>query len=126
MPPVSRNFPYQGDGVAGRLSSRSLLSTNLKRLRAAAGITQETLAERAGCSPTMIGNVEIGKRFPSSELLDRLAKAFGVPVFELFKPDSAAVAWTKDNADVRDRLTREIGAAIDSVLKGDGMPSDES
>lgn len=73
----------------------------------------------------MIGNVETGKRFPSSELLDRLATAFGVPVFELFKPDSGAIAWTKDNADVRERLTREIGVAIDSVLKGGGVSSDE-
>lgn len=107
--------------MAGRPSSRALLSKNLKRLRGAAGISQEVLAERTGCSPTMIGNVETGKRFPSANLLDRLAEAFGVPVFELFKPDSEAVAWTRDNADVRDRLTREIEAAIDSVLKDKGL-----
>lgn len=111
--------------MAGSLNSRSLLSRNLKRLRAAAGITQEILAERASCSPTMIGDVERGKRFPSSDLLDRLASAFGVPVFELFKPDSATIAWTRDNANVRDRLTREIGAAIDVALKASGIDPDE-
>lgn len=103
--------------MGARPNARSLLAKNLKRLRAAAGITQEALAERAACSPTMIGNVEIGKRFPSPDLLDRLAGAFGVPVFELFKPESAAIAWTRDNADIRDRLTQEINAAIESVLR---------
>jgi transcriptional regulator with XRE-family HTH domain len=98
---------------------------NLKRLRAAAGITQEALAERASCSPTMIANVETGKRFPSPELLDRLSGAFGVPVSELFKPDSAAIAWTRDNANVRERLNQEIGAVIDSVLRESGMDDRE-
>jgi transcriptional regulator with XRE-family HTH domain len=64
----------------------------------------------------MIGNLEIGKRFPSAELLDKLAAAFGVPIYELFMEQSPAIAWTQEKAEVRDRLTKEIGFAIDAVL----------
>lgn len=64
----------------------------------------------------MIGNVEIGKRFPSAELLDRIAAAFGVPLFELFMEESPAIPWTRAKAEVRERLAREIGIAIDAVL----------
>jgi len=60
---------YTSRPVAAQTKARVILAANLKRLRNSAGITQEVLAERAGCSPTMIGNLEIGKRFPSAELL---------------------------------------------------------
>lgn len=102
--------------MAGRIGSRSLLSRNLKRLREAAGFTQEALAERVGCSPTMVTNIETGRRFASPDLLDRIAVAFDVPIHELFMEDSPAINWTRDKAEVRDRLTKEIGIAIDSVL----------
>jgi transcriptional regulator with XRE-family HTH domain len=102
--------------VAAQTKAREILAANLKRLRNAAGITQEVLAERAGCSPTMIGNLEIGKRFPSAELLDKIAQAFDVPIFELFMEESPAIPWTRAKAEVRERLTKEIGLAIDTAL----------
>ncbi len=108
--------------MAAQTKARVILAANLKRLRNAAGITQEVLAERAGCSPTMIGNLEIGKRFPSAELLDKIAAAFGVPIFELFMEESPAIPWTRAKAEVRDRLTKEIGIAIDAALGDRGKP----
>lgn len=102
--------------MAAQTKAREILAANLKRLRNAAGITQEVLAERAGCSPTMIGNLEIGKRFPSAELLDKIAQAFDVPIFELFMEESPAIPWTRAKAEVRERLTKEIGLAIDTAL----------
>lgn len=102
--------------MAAQTEARTILAANLKRLRKAAGITQEALAERSSCSPTMIGNVEIGKRFPSAELLDKLAAAFGVPIYELFMEQSPAIPWTQAKAEVRDRLARELDIAIDAAF----------
>lgn len=110
--------------MAAQTRARAILAANLKRLRNAAGITQEALAERSGCSPTMIGNVEIGKRFPSAELLDKIAAAFDVPLFELFMEDSPAIPWTRAKAEVRERLAKQIGIAIDAALDDRQKPED--
>ncbi|NBH03022.1 helix-turn-helix transcriptional regulator, partial [Amycolatopsis sp. SID8362] len=48
----------------------------LRRLRRAAGLTQETLAEASGLSAQAVGALERGeRRFPHRETLDRLADA---------------------------------------------------
>jgi transcriptional regulator with XRE-family HTH domain len=102
--------------VVTRSSARKILAENLKRLRKIAGISQAVLAERAGCSPTMIGNIEITKRFPSAESLDRLAAALGVPVRELFLEDSPVTERTLYTSEVRERLARDLRTVIDAVL----------
>jgi len=70
----------------------------------------------------MIGNIEIGKRFPSAELLDKIAAAFDVPVFELFMEESPAIPWTQAKTEVRERLAKEIGIAIDAALSDREKP----
>jgi transcriptional regulator with XRE-family HTH domain len=115
----------KGVSVATRSSARKILATNLKRLRKAAGISQAGLAERAGCSPTMIGNIEIMKRFPSAESLDKLAKALGVPVYELFMEESPAIARALDKSEVRERLAMDLRTVIEAVLDAREKPSEE-
>lgn len=51
----------------------------LRRLRRAAGLTQETLAEKSGLSGQAVGALERGdRRFPHRATLDRLADALGL------------------------------------------------
>lgn len=57
----------------------------IRELRRARGLTQATLAERLDISENYRGGLERGNRFPSLQLLETLADAFGVPVFELFR-----------------------------------------
>jgi len=56
----------------------------MKRLRNLHKLTQQDLADLVGCSTPFIGNIEIGKRFPSPENLDIIALVLGVPLAELF------------------------------------------
>jgi transcriptional regulator with XRE-family HTH domain len=51
---------------------------NLKRLRRAAGFTQERLAERAGIGPRYLQRIENGTFGCSLAVLLRLRKALGV------------------------------------------------
>ena len=50
-------------------------------------ITQEELADLAGCTRQTIIALEQGKYVPSIELAYRIAKAFGVPLEEVFQYD---------------------------------------
>lgn len=56
----------------------------LKFLRRRAGLTQEQLAETADISVDFLSLVERGINAPSFENLEKLAKALGVEVRELF------------------------------------------
>lgn len=58
----------------------------LRNLRAAKGWTQEQLAKKAGMTRAYVAKLETGgKRNPSLAILQRLARALGVPVGELLK-----------------------------------------
>ena len=48
-------------------------------------MTQEELANRAGCTRQTIIALEQGKYVPSIELAFRIAKSFGVPLEEVFQ-----------------------------------------
>lgn len=102
-------------------TARELLALNMKRLRAVVGISQMVLAQRVGCSTTLIGNIEIKKRFPSAENLDRIAGAFGVPVYELFMRDSPAIDRVASNYEVKETIERKVLEAIHGVLDERGF-----
>jgi transcriptional regulator with XRE-family HTH domain len=54
----------------------------LKRLREAAGLTQEQMAERACCNQFTIAKLEAGKQEPAWPLVLQLADALGVATDE--------------------------------------------
>lgn len=60
------------------------LKTVLKQLREAADLTQAQLARKAGVGQAYIAHLEAGKKQnPSLAVLQRLAKALGVPLTAL-------------------------------------------
>ncbi|GHU41057.1 hypothetical protein FACS1894190_08710 [Spirochaetia bacterium] len=63
---------------------RELLAQNIKTYRKLRGFSQEMLAEKAGTSTTHIGMIEIAKRFPSTEMITRIAGALMVDTPQLF------------------------------------------
>jgi len=96
---------------------RSLLAKNMKRYRELLGLSQMALAGRIGCSTTLIGNIEIKKRFPSAENLDRIAQALNVSPADLFaEKESASIKTIKVTQDLKSQLKTKVLAAIDEVL----------
>ena len=59
---------------------------NLKRLRLARGISQESLAVDSGVSATYVSQIETLTYNPTVAILDRLAATMGVDISELFAP----------------------------------------
>jgi transcriptional regulator with XRE-family HTH domain len=91
---------------------------NMKRLRELRSFTQMDLAERVGCSTTLIGNIEIRKRFPSPENLDLIAKALEVLPAELFLEPNPG---SQSEAQIKHQLERRIQDAIDEVFGHGGQ-----
>jgi len=65
-----------------------VLARNVKRLRTAAGLSQEELAARAGLHRTYISSVERGQRNVSLENIYALASALGSDPRDLLAPEA--------------------------------------
>ena len=62
---------------------RDILAFNLRRLRRAAGLSQEELAHRSGLDRTYVSALERSVYAAGIDVVDRLAKELGVAAFEL-------------------------------------------
>ena len=99
------------------IDCRHLLAQNMKKYRNLLGISQMILADKVGCSTTLIGNIETSKRFPSADNINLIAKALGVKVSDLFsdaEPQSMKVMATKK--ELKTRFNQLLIKAIDEIL----------
>ena len=66
---------------------REIFSKNLRENRRKCGFSQEKLAENTGITTQYLAMMEIARKFPSSKVLERLALAMNIKVYELFLID---------------------------------------
>ena len=65
-------------------SLRDIFARNLRENRRKCGFSQEKLAEKAEISTQYLAMMEIARKFPTSEVLERIAIAMKINVYELF------------------------------------------
>lgn len=68
------------------MKARTLVGLNLRRLRVAKALTQESLGLAASCEPSYVGRVERGAENPTVDLLEAFARALDAPIISLFEP----------------------------------------
>jgi transcriptional regulator with XRE-family HTH domain len=103
---------------------KEILAQNLKENRWRLGITQPELAERAGMSTQYLAMIEIARKFPTANILERLAAALGINPHELFSvpvsPERAMEQLQQkilDTFDQRlDNLDQIIECAMDKAI----------
>lgn len=66
---------------------RDVLAKNMRRLRAARGVSQEVLAHDAGMNRTYLSAVERAERNVSVDNIARIAKGLGVEPWKLLKDE---------------------------------------
>jgi transcriptional regulator with XRE-family HTH domain len=92
---------------------REILAQNLKENRRKLGITQPMLAERAGLSTHYLGMIEIGRNFPTADVLERLATALGINSNELF---SVAVSPERAIEELQQAVLNNLDRSIEHAL----------
>ena len=93
------------------------LAQNIKRYRKVRKLTQEQLAERADTSTAYIGTIEIGKSFPSLQMIERIAAALGVDSLQLFQAESVTIVQNSiDIAALEKALIQRMTAAVEQSL----------
>ena len=65
------------------INIREILAENIKEKRRKMGLTQEKLAEKAGMSLQYLAMLELAHKFPSGDMLERLANALDIETYEL-------------------------------------------
>ncbi|MDD2309674.1 MAG: helix-turn-helix transcriptional regulator [Desulfuromonadaceae bacterium] len=63
---------------------KMLLGARIKELRKRVGLSQDLLAEKVGIESKYLSRIEVGKRQPSLDLLERIADSLQVEMKELF------------------------------------------
>jgi len=84
---------------------RLVLAENMKKYRKLHKISQEKLAEKISTAPNYIAQIEVGKRFPSASMLERIAMALNIDTPELFTTGS--VIFINNNKSI-ERMYQEI------------------
>jgi len=103
---------------------RTVFIQNLREYRKERGISQAILAEKCETSTSYIGQIEIGNRFPSLEMIEKMAVALQIKPYLLFcDADETAedkVLRRKPKAiteDVKKKLIKNLTNAIQRIVK---------
>jgi len=76
----------QGGYYRGQTNMANTVSENIRKLRIKKGISQDRLSKDADLALNTVVKIETGESpNPTVDTLEKLAKALGVPVAELFK-----------------------------------------
>ena len=62
-----------------------LIGQRIRNYRIENGLSQEKLAEAAGCHPTYIGQIERGEKNATLESIEKISSAMSVPLSKLFE-----------------------------------------
>jgi transcriptional regulator with XRE-family HTH domain len=72
---------------------------NLKKFRKIEGISQMKLAETCDTDVSYIGQIEMGNRFPSIKLIEKIAQALEVEPYRFFMDESGDKYGNLDTAE---------------------------
>ncbi|MCL2294789.1 MAG: helix-turn-helix transcriptional regulator [Spirochaetes bacterium] len=75
---------------------RHILALNIKERRRFLGMSQVKLAEKIDTAPTYIAMIELEKRSPSFEMIERIAAALNIDPPDLFSKKAYSVDLIKD------------------------------
>ena len=97
---------------------RQLLAINLKQKRNALHLTQSKLAEKADISTQYIAMIEIGRKFPSLDILERMANVLEIDVLDFFSP-LALPAGSLDSLkkNLLADLEKEIATSVKKAIR---------
>jgi transcriptional regulator with XRE-family HTH domain len=98
---------------------QEILAENIKLARKRMGISQMRLAELCELSTGYIGDIELGKKFPSAENFERLSEALGLRPYQLIYEAEDWVVYDKyDNISaLKTELKEKLGVLLEETIR---------
>jgi len=89
----------------------------MKENRNRLGFSQSRLAERTGLSTQYIAMIELTRKFPSPEMLERIANALEIDPPELFSIQIAEAQIRKFKKSVLIEIEKAVSGAVMQVIE---------
>jgi transcriptional regulator with XRE-family HTH domain len=121
---LSRDRPFLYVLLAN-MGLKDVFVKNLRKYRKEKKISQMALAELCGTSTSYIGQIEIGNRFPSIDMIEKIAEALQIKPYLLFftEKDSELPETRLPNRKetlsdtMKDDLIKRLTDAVRRVVK---------
>jgi transcriptional regulator with XRE-family HTH domain len=98
-------------------SLRAVLAFNMKDQRHILGITQVQLAEKVNTSTHYIGMIESEKKFPTPEMLERIAAALEIDAPALFSTRSYPTPEGGTLAKFQEQILSDISEVLSHRIR---------
>jgi len=98
------------------MTLRQIFIKNLKEFRKKEGFSQMKLAEYCNTAPSYIGDIEIGRRFPSIELIEKMADILKIEPYHFFKNRNGNDV-NADTENIFPRLPNSMKKQITTQIK---------
>ena len=98
-----------------------LLAFNIKQIRSRLDLTHAKLAEKADTSTQYIAMIELGRKFPSLEILGRIAAALKIDILDLFTPppfpvENLLTHKKKFLADLEKEVAKSVNKSVQKAV----------
>ncbi len=98
---------------------RAVFINNLKRYRKENKLSQMALAEKCGTSASYIGEIEIGKKFPSVEMVQKFAEALNIKPYKLFMEEND-IYIANLSPQKRQILVEKLQKSVEEIISSGG------
>jgi transcriptional regulator with XRE-family HTH domain len=96
-----------------------IFAKNMKEYRRKSGLTQEKLAEKVNVSTHHIGMIELARNFPTLDLVERLAAALDIKIYQLFmEPHSPNEELEHLRQEIRGDMKQLLNEYFEKALSG--------
>jgi transcriptional regulator with XRE-family HTH domain len=89
----------------------------VKEIRSRLGLSQARLAEWSGLSTQYIAMIELTRKFPTPEILERIASALEIDPSELFSMQIAEAQIRKFKKAVLTDIENAVSTAVKQVIE---------
>ncbi|MDR1031443.1 MAG: helix-turn-helix transcriptional regulator [Treponema sp.] len=98
---------------------RDILEKNIKGNRRKRGLTQAKLVEKADITTQYIVMIEVSRKFPTPEILERIARALEIETYQLFSAGpTREAALERLYQTVAHNIEQVVTEAIQKALSG--------
>jgi len=97
------------------MTLKQVFVRNLKEFRKKEGLSQMKLAEYCDTATSYIGDIEIGRRFPSIDMIEKIAAVLRIEPYHFFKnkPENSNI----DTENLFPRLPNSMKKQIKTQIK---------